>query len=192
MIGNAPHSIITGCPGWETEEEQFYLLELAKQVPENGQITEIGGEYSMSSSIFCRGAKPDVTITTIDLFPDRPEGNLLTIHLANLTEAGYGGRTTPIQANSNEYEWTGGPLDLLFIDGAHEYEAAKADIRQFVKFVKVGGVVAFHDCACATNPLPHVLHFEVTRAVSEWFWATKGKWKALEPVRTILGFERIK
>lgn len=192
MIGNAPHSIITGCPGWEAEDEQLYLLELAKQVPEDGQIAEIGGEYSMSASIFCRGAKPSVSITTIDLFPDRPEGNLLTIHLGNLEEAGYGGRTTAIQANSNEYEWTGGPLDLLFIDGGHEYEAVKADIRQFVKFVKVGGVVAFHDCACATNVQPHSLHFEVTRAVSEWFWGTKGKWRALEPVRTVLSFERIK
>lgn len=192
MIGQAFHSIITDVPGWEAEEEQFALLEMAKQIPDDGQILEIGGEFGMSASIFCRGAKPSVSITTIDLFPDRPEGNLLDIHLANLAEAGYGERTTAIRANSNEYEWEGGPLDLLFIDGAHEYEAVKADIRQFVKFVKVGGVVAFHDCACATNPQPHQLHFEVTRAVSEWYWGTKGKWTALEPVRTILSFKRVK
>lgn len=192
MKGNAPHSIITNVPGWEVEEEQFALLELAKKVPAGGQIVEIGGEYGMSTSIFCHGAKPDVTITTIDLFPDRPEGNLLDIHLANLTEAGYGGRTQTIRADSNTYEWTGGPIDLLFIDGDHNLDPVRADIKQFVKFVKVGGVVAFHDCACSTNPMPHLLHFFVTQAVSEWFWGTKGKWRALDPVRTILSFERVK
>lgn len=192
MNGQAPHSIITNCPGWETEEEQFLLLELAKQIPENGQCLEIGGEWGMSASIFCRGAKPSVSITSIDLFPDRPEGNLMDIHLANLAEAGYGGRTKAIRANSNVYVWEGGPINLLFVDGDHNTDSVRADIRQFVKFIPVGGVVAFHDCANAANPQPHAMHFFVTQAVSEWFWASKGKWKALQPVRTILSFERVK
>lgn len=192
MIGQAPLSHITGCPGWESDEEQDYLLSRAKEVPAGGQIVEIGGEYGMSASIFCRGAKKDVTITTVDLFPDRPEGNLLDIHRANMAEAGYAGRSEQISADSRTYEWNGGPIDCLFIDGDHSYEAVKDDIASWVKFVKVGGVVVFHDCACETNPMPHILHFQVTRAVSEWFWGTKGKWTALDPVRSILSFKRVK
>lgn len=188
MIGNAPLSHITGVPGWETDDEQDYLLQLAKNVPADGQIVEIGSEYGMSSSIFCFGAKKDVKITSIDLFP----GDLLDKHLNNLIEAGFKGRSTPIRADSNTFKWEGGPIDLLFVDGDHNTEFVKMDIRQFVPFVKVGGVVAFHDCANTSNRLPHPMHFFVTMAVSEWYWNTKGKWKALNAVNTILSFERVK
>ena len=192
MIGSAPKSHLTGVPGWETDEEQTYLLVLAGGVPDDGHILEVGGEFAMSASIFCRGAAPSVAITTIDLFPDYAEGNLLDIHRANLKEAGYAGRSEQIKANSNTYEWTGGPLDLLFIDADHNLDPVRADIRQYVRFVKVGGVVAFHDCANADNPMPHPLHFFVTQAVSEWFWGTKGKWQPFGAVRSILAFKRVK
>lgn len=188
MIGDAPKSHLTGCPGWETDDEQDYLYQLAQNVPTGGQIVEIGSEYGMSTSIFCKGAKLGIQITSIDIFP----GDLLDKHLSNLREAGYGGRTNPIRANSNTFQWDGGPIDLLFIDGDHSTESVRADIDAFVKFVKVGGVVAFHDCANTANKNPHYMHFFVTAAVSEWFMGTKGKWKVLMPVNTILSFERIK
>ncbi len=188
MIGDAPHSIITGVPGWETEEEQFFLLQLAQNVDKDGHIVEIGSEYGMSTSIFCRGAKPQVQITSIDTFP----GDLFDKHMNNLKEVGYGQRTNPIRANSNVYVWEGGPINLLFVDGDHNTDSVRADIKQFVKFIPVGGVVAFHDCANAANKLPHHMHYFVTQAVSEWFWSTKGKWKALAPVNTILSFQREK
>jgi predicted O-methyltransferase YrrM len=188
LIGDAPRSAITGVPGWESADEQAYLFQLAQNVPDGGQIVEIGAEYGMSSSLFCKGAKPSVKITSIDLFP----GDLLAKHSANLKEAGFGERTTKIQANSAYYDWKQGPISLLFIDGDHNYEGCKADIERFVKFVEVGGIVAFHDCANAANLNPHHMHYFVTRAVSEWFWSTAGKWKSLAPVNTILSFERIK
>lgn len=36
-------------------------------------------------------------------------------------------------------------LDFLFIDGNHEYQAAKKDFEWYSKLVKPGGFVAFHD-----------------------------------------------
>lgn len=193
MIGQAPHAILTGVPGWETIDEQSYLIDLAEKVPENGDILEIGGEFGMSASLFAAGSRKSVHVTTIDLFPDRPEGKLLDIHRANLQEAGLLSKCSQIQGDSGNLgiKWEG-QIDLLFIDGDHSYNGVKADIQAWIKFVPVGGIVAFHDCACATNKMPHVSHFEVTQAVSEWFWATKGKWKALPSVDTILSFERVK
>ncbi len=188
MIGDAPRSTITGVPGWETEDEQHYLLQLASNVPENGQIVEIGAEYGMSASLFCAGAKPTVKIWSVDLFP----GGMIQKHRTNLREAGYGERSTQIQANSNLFQWSNGPIHLLFIDGDHSYEGCRADISAWVKFVPVGGIVAFHDCANEANLMPHHMHFFVTRAVSEWFWSTGGKWRSLRPVNTILSFERIR
>lgn len=190
MIGNAPQSEHTGVPGWETSSEQAYLLQLAERVPAGGTIVELGSEFGMSSSLFAKGAAKDVRIVSVDLFP----GELLTQHKANLTEAGFGDRTEPIQGDSPAVgkAWKDGVVHLLFVDGDHSYEGVKADIAAWVKHVPVKGVVAFHDCANPENRMPHYLHFEVTRAVSEWFWSTKGTWKNIAAVDTLLAFERVK
>ena len=37
-------------------------------------------------------------------------------------------------------------IDLLFIDGDHSYQGVKDDWDNFSPFVKVGGIVFFHDC----------------------------------------------
>ena len=37
------------------------------------------------------------------------------------------------------------PIDLLVVDGDHEYVGVKADIEAWVPHVKVGGLVFFHD-----------------------------------------------
>jgi predicted O-methyltransferase YrrM len=190
MQGNAPLAVLTGVPGWESDDEQALLFQLAQAVPESGQIVEIGAEYGMSASLFIAGAKPTVRITSVDLFP----GDMLAKYRNNLREAGYEGRSTQIQGDSSTAGklWDGGPIDLLFIDGDHNYEGCKADIDAWVKHVKVHGFVIFHDCASNTNRLPHHMHFFVTRAVSEWFWGTRGKWRQTNQVNSIMVFERVK
>lgn len=189
MIGDAPKSVLTGVPGWETEDEQHVLMQYAVGVPEPGQIVEIGAEYGMSSSIFCKGAKPLVRITSIDLFP----GDLLQKHNSNLREVGYHERTTKITGDSSlaGKQWTGGPIDLLFIDGDHSYEGAKADLDAWMPHVKVGGFAIVHDCANTANRMPHYMHFAVTRAVSEWFWNTAGAWRLVNCINTAMIFERL-
>ncbi len=37
------------------------------------------------------------------------------------------------------------PLDLLFIDGDHAYEGARADLNEYRDLVRPGGLIAFHD-----------------------------------------------
>jgi len=189
MIGNAPKSSLTGVPGWETEDEQALLLQMAQAVPDGGQIVEIGGDMGMSASIFCKGAAKSVSIVTVDPF----DGALLETHLANLAEAGFKGRSKQIRGMSEVAgrQWEE-PIDLLFVDGDHAHEGVKRDIDAWVKHILVGGHVVFHDCACATNRLPHEMHFYVTRAVSEWFFTTKGKWRILTTVNTTMVFERVK
>jgi predicted O-methyltransferase YrrM len=190
MIGTAPRSNITGVPGWETEAEQAYLLQLARDVRSHGTIVEIGAEFGMSTSIFCRGALPNVKIVSVDLFPD----DMLNSHLVNLAEAGYYGRTHQIQGDSKlaGKQWDQGEIDLLFVDGDHSYEGCKADIEGWIPHVAVGGVVAFHDVAQMSNLMPHELHFQVTRAVSGWYFETHGTWRQLRAIDSTLAFERLK
>jgi predicted O-methyltransferase YrrM len=39
------------------------------------------------------------------------------------------------------------PIDYIFIDGDHIYEAVKQDFNDWFPFVKQGGIIAFHDSA---------------------------------------------
>lgn len=58
-------------------------------------------------------------------------------------------------------------LDLLFIDGDHTYEGVKRDFEIYSKFVKKGGIVAFHDIvphAPATGCRVHDFWKEIRRA----------------------------
>jgi hypothetical protein len=36
-------------------------------------------------------------------------------------------------------------VDHLFIDGAHEYNAVRADFLSYAPFVRSGGIIGFHD-----------------------------------------------
>lgn len=192
MIGDAPRSAITGVPGWESSDEQHWLYQLASDVPDNGAIVEIGAEYGMSASLFCAAAKLSVSITSVDLFP----GDMLDKHLANLKEAGFANRSVQVKGNSQQASTIKKvgvkTIDLLFIDGAHDYSSVLKDIELWAPLVKVGGVAAFHDCACATNRMPHLMHFEVTKAISEWY-STEGKnWTLEQMADSLMIFRRVK
>lgn len=43
----------------------------------------------------------------------------------------------------------GTPIDLLFIDGDHTAAGVRADYEMYGKYVRSGGVIAFHDVVCA-------------------------------------------
>jgi cephalosporin hydroxylase len=58
--------------------------------------------------------------------------------------------------------WDLGPIDVLFIDGSHEYDSVKKDCEALVPLVKSGGIVMFHDHN------KNNLHTGVYRAVNEY------------------------
>jgi predicted O-methyltransferase YrrM len=51
-------------------------------------------------------------------------------------------RTTSQEAAVN---WSGGPIDFLFIDGNHEYLGVRSDFELFQPHLNAGSLVAFHD-----------------------------------------------
>ena len=62
-----------------------------------------------------------------------------------------------------------GTYDIIYIDGGHEYEVAKADIINYSPFVKIGGYLVIDDCANKYDlPYGYFRGIEsVSRAVDE-------------------------
>lgn len=60
--------------------------------------------------------------------------------------------------------------DLLYIDGGHDYETVKADLRNYLPLLKEGGYLVIDDSATKFNlPLGYFRgHAEVSRAVDEY------------------------
>lgn len=200
MDSSVPRSPFTGAPGWETPAEEDELMVRAQNVPEGGFIFEIGAEYGMSAAAFCKMAKPSVTIWSCDLFD---VDGVLAQHRANLEAAGFKGRSRQVIGDSHAPDWawpapTGAApdprdvIDLLFIDGDHSVDGAFQDLKLFAHLVKVGGFMLIHDCACATNRMPHPSHYDVTLAVNRWYNTNEGvDWQLVQTVDSLMTFKRI-
>jgi len=193
MQGAAPVSHITGIPGWESGDEQDYLYTLAQELPANAVILEIGGEFGMSASIFSKGA-PSARVYSVDI---RYDGELAQQHAANLREAGVGDNVTRI-AGDSQLKTTVAKfkklekerIDLLFVDGAHDYQGALNDFNLWAPLVKSTGYLVLHDTAGTTNRMPHLLHFDVSRALATWYKDNGSDWAVANNVNTITSFKR--
>ena len=192
MFGDAPHSPYTQIPGWETPAEEEALRCYSRLVPLYGTLVEIGAEYGRSAAAMAQAtAGMATTIYSVDLFP----GDLLDHHRDNLRRAGLDAQTQQIVGDSKTVPIpdviTQDGIDLLFIDGDHTYEGALADLVRWTPLVKEAGILLVHDCACATNPSPHYLHFEVARALYKWFTEIyPGQWESVESVDSMLVFRK--
>lgn len=79
---------------------------------------------------------------------------------------------TFIQSDSLKLKMEGG-IDILFIDGLHEYIQVKKEIKRYVHDVNFGGVVIFHD---TYNPA----HPGVQKAVREFVLGKWDEWDMFE------------
>ena len=67
-------------------------------------------------------------------------------------------------------------LDIIFIDGLHEYEQVLRDIKNSVKFLNKDGIIVVHDC------LPSkIWHQTIPQTHSSW---NGDVWKAIVECRT--------
>ena len=69
------------------------------------------------------------------------------------------------------------PVDILYIDGGHDYETVQSDLRNYPQLVKQGGYLVIDDCCNDMNmPFGYFQGIEpVTRAVKEWEKTESGK-----------------
>ena len=148
--------LITDVPGWLTDEEGEALYELARACTGKGVIVEIGSFKGKSTVCLGLGSRAgaSVPIYAVDPHQERfPEFK------TNVERAGIAELVRPVPALSqpaaDEFHE---PVELLFVDGSHEYELVLEDFEKWVPKVVDGGWVAFHDTTWTAGPRKVVGH----------------------------------
>jgi predicted O-methyltransferase YrrM len=143
--------VIADIPGWLTDEEGEALYELARACRGDGVIVEIGSWKGKSTVCLALGSQAgnSVPVYAIDPHADYRFGDFKT----NIERAGIAELVRPIaslsQAAAAGFDE---PIELLFVDGAHEYDLVLEDFEQWVPKVVDGGSVAFHDTTWTKGP----------------------------------------
>lgn len=152
--------------GWLYRSEAQLLYTLAGSAGLPGCIVEIGS-YQGKSTIMLASAAKECGRKVYAIDPHMEFDNGVDHYgaqdraafLDNVVRSGLSATIVPVGLPSDVVAqgWQE-RIGLLFIDGAHEYEAVKTDIENWVHHVGSGGYIAFHDTG----------HESVSRALNEF------------------------
>jgi hypothetical protein len=122
------------------EEEQEHLARLASQVPEKGTIVEIGTAQGGTALIFNNvTADKKVKIFTVDINPsERAYKNLKNTNVEIIAKSSADFASIWRQKTDRK-------IDLLYIDGDHNFQYVFEDYNLWVQYLNTGGLVIFHD-----------------------------------------------
>ena len=149
--------LIADVPGWLTDEEGEALYELARSCTGKGVIVEIGSWKGKSTVCLGVGSQDGggVPVYAVDPHADYRFGDFKT----NVERARIAELVRPIaslsQAAADDFDE---PIELLFVDGSHEYDLVLEDFEKWVPKVVDGGWVAFHDTTWTVGPRKVVGH----------------------------------
>ena len=147
-----------GVDGWMTDDQAEVLWNRARDLTAPDQIIEIGSYHGRSTLVLARAAADGVEIVAIDPHagndrgPQQIRGSAAegerdhAEFVRNLDRAGLRERVRhvrkPSQEALSEVEGTAG---VVYVDGAHRYGPARADIEQWGARVRPGGTLLIHD-----------------------------------------------
>ena len=123
--------------GWLLPAEGKALAKLAR----NKRVLEIGSYAGLSTICLARTAK---SLTAVDYFDGRCTPFPSDTREAFETNIVRYGVADKITIQSPDEPLTG-EYDLAFIDGAHDADSVRADIRKVLDVLAPGGLIAFHD-----------------------------------------------
>lgn len=173
--------------GWLSVDEAITLYELSRSLPhEQPLAVEIGSWQGKSSVCLARGleGKYQPRLCCIDPFDasgdqasagayderrhQLPNGLRDTFE-DNLREVGVHSFVDVRQGLSHDQagNWRE-PIDLLFLDGNHEYEAVRQDFADWTPHLRIGGFLAMHDVVHAEHHGPARVVEEMVRKDRSW------------------------
>jgi len=148
-------SLTKNVEGFLSSKEGCLLFDLAKRVEGRGVIVEIGSWKGKSSIWLGNGSREgkNINVYAAYHFSGSPEhrkdvGGVWTFDefKANIHKAGVGNIVVPIvKTSEGAARDFNHPIELLFIDGAHDYHSVKSDYNLWEKKVVDEGVIGFHD-----------------------------------------------
>lgn len=144
--------------GWLTDAQAERLRRAARRVRAGGRMVEIGSFRGRSAVVLARAAAPGVEVVCIDPHlgsdrgpqeieadHERGEADYEAFH-ANLRRYGVDDRVRHVRAFSQEaLDAVDGPVDLLYVDGAHRYRPASEDLVRWGARVPDEGTMLVHD-----------------------------------------------
>ena len=145
-------AVIENILGWFSPDEANYIACLAKNVPAESNIVEVGsfcGRSTISLILGSRAGK-QAKVHSVD-----PHLGLASIHpditfplfVRNLEERNLLQYVTIHRCNSADAaeSWNGDDIGLLFIDADHSYDSVRNDFNLWRKYLLEGALVIFHD-----------------------------------------------
>lgn len=120
-------------------EELTALLEEVKALRPL-RVLEIGVYRGGTLLAFALATRVDATILGVDDFSQK----VRPLALRNPFEVIEGDSRDPEVLEQVKMRLKG-PVDFLFIDGAHDYQTVTNDVNMYVPLVRPGGMVAMHD-----------------------------------------------
>lgn len=159
--------------GLSTEVRELANLGLVTKAVEPKSIFEIGTYRGRSALNFAVNSPADCEIYTLDLPSDEREDLTAGMHpadrrLARRGDTGADYREFPVSekitqlyADSLTFDFSPyeGAMDLVYVDGAHHYDAVRSDTENALRMVRPGGVIMWDDFGHYGD------YFDVTRAV---------------------------
>ncbi|MBI4160524.1 MAG: class I SAM-dependent methyltransferase [Candidatus Yanofskybacteria bacterium] len=153
---------LLGAPGLINDQEVSVLQKYASQAP--SIIVEIGPAYGGSSLLFLLGKQLGTHLYSIDPFVTDSKGDFRATR--ELCYKYVSRALIALNKVERLAEWTilsdysynvaknwQKSIDLLFIDGDHNYEAVKKDFADWFPLVNKNGFIIFHDsCRVAGTP----------------------------------------
>jgi len=142
--------------GWLTDAQGEFLYNAAKNCQGRGVIVEIGSWKGKSTIWLAKGSKAGSNVKIYAIDPHtgssghkKKRGEVWTFEefKQNIKRANVEDIVVPVVKTSEDAErdWDGKPIELLWIDGEHEYEMVKLDFDLWSPYLVEGGTIAFHD-----------------------------------------------
>jgi predicted O-methyltransferase YrrM len=180
--------------GWMSDDQARRLWDRAREVRAGQRIVEIGSFQGRSMVVLATAAPDGADLVAIDPHAGNDRGpQEITGHAAeaevdhqrfhqNLRAAGVDDRVRHLRRFSDQALGdVAGPVQLLYIDGAHRWKPAAADIRAWGARVPEGGVMLIHDAFSSVG---------VTAAlVTELF--TSAAWRYEGRARSMVQYRRV-
>jgi predicted O-methyltransferase YrrM len=146
-------------PGWMPEKELKTIERIARGIPENGIVAELGTFLGRSAVAWAASA-PTATVHCIDLWPDKswfeglkgppPRGDPTLYNRSIGYDGSFRVITEPYKniighkGNTHD-QWDFGELDLVFVDANHKHESVLADLVSWSKKLRPDGLLCGHD-----------------------------------------------